>query len=515
MPDLPDEGYEIDRVDVERPHPEYSEKAQFLRLFRECYQANGGFAPSVQPVKRDTTAVDDRGERDEYKTYLVPHAGEDTEDFRDRVQMAYLPNFVKHRVISPLTGFLTDKPPERQGMPPEVEAWQEDCTLDGLDLDTWYGDEGVPYGLVYGTLPVLVDSDPGDFETEADRMAAGAEFAKMRVIHPDAILDWARDKTGRLAAFKYKATLDSWDPIKGHKNLTRYTWILPEGYFWVDDDPMNPLSRLPVGGSGVWPWVKWKTKPQAPVAEVSLLGHESLLQDVAPMVQRLFNGISELTELQRKQAFSILFVPGGKRKDAQKVGTSRFWGLPEEVRQMPQYVAPPAGPFDHYLAFLGWIIQLIQEMGHTASFFGAGAEAAATMAYRFQNTQRFLQRLAKGLVKFEYHLSEIVALWHGTIIPESASINYMQTFDAVDIERFLNWMDVALNNITLPPTAKALVQRRVIHRILPDRTEREDADIETELELGVETETQADATREEMLVQPPQGLEVPGDGREP
>lgn len=529
--EIPEVGSLIRRDKVEAQHPQYARKARLYRLYRACYELSGGFEGIIRELYKNTSLKTGRDVANKEETYLIPHPREDVEDFLDRLEQVYLPNFVKHRVVAPLTGFLTDTTPNRDNHPEWLQKWMENCSIDGQDWDSWRKTKGIPYGLVYGSFPVIIDSDQGQFETEQERLDAGAEFAKLREIHPDNIIDWQCNRTGHYSAIKYVADIDTWDPIDGHQFSKRYTWILPEGYFWVDDtvdpslatniyDPSSgaPISMdhtpqaeaqnlLRVAGSGVWPWIGMNLPQRAPICEFRFFNGQSILHDIAPLVKRWFNLESEKTELERKGCFSILFVPDGDKGDAKVVGSTSFWAISENAK-IPAYVTPPMEPVQHLSEEGDRICQWILELGGTSSFYGASAEAAATMAYRFQTTSNQLETMAGDAIISELDFAEVAGLWHDQNLDDAVSTVIDSTFDAVDLERYLANVDVAKNKIGLPPTAEKIAKRRVITKLFDDLSKEEADQIEMELEEEMlkKEQIEIEATQQ---IPTPEGMEIP------
>lgn len=485
---IPEPNATIKTEDVNRTHSQYDNYVRMFQFLRDTYQNRGGYELDLQRVQRSGEAIDDWTRGDTETTYLSQYAREHSEKFRARQKQVFCAPYVKLRVIQPLVGFLTTKPPERSGYDQFFLDWLDNATLDGQSFDSWLATEGMPWGLTYGALPIVIDSDYHTAETEAERLEQGAQFAKLRVIHPDRLIDWGRDLSGKLQWIKYETEMDSADPLLGHVTWKRYRWITPEGWFYIDvRDDNKTGDGYRVNASGLWP----SNFTQAPLTELRFLSGEGIVRDVAPLVRRLFNVLSELTESQRGQCFAILRYPSREDLDALTVGVHNVLGFDPDSRHAPEYVAPPTAPMEHLTTWVDTIVQLIQEVGGTSSIFGAGAEAAATLAYRFQVTSKLLSTLSGDAVNFEYDVANIVYQWYGKQMPDDATTVYVSTFDAIDTERFLANVDTAINEIGLPPTAEKIARRRVVNAIIPDRTNDEDEQIEIELQTGTDETTQA------------------------
>lgn len=503
---IPSKGTKIKREKVITEHPEYKSRVWDYRLYRDCLEAGGGFAPLLKRIKKNVQEDDARAYLEAVEaqegivTYLVPHGREHAEDFKDRLQLAYLPNFVKQHGIIPLCGFLTSNKPERTNHPPEFDKWRENATIEGLEYDVWRSDIGMPYGMCYGKLPAIIDSDPHIAETEEERIQMGAEFAKLRVVHPDNIIDWRTGKGGRLVAIKYKAQVDSQKTLLDEHKLTdRYCYVTPEGWFWVDDEKGTgrPSDELTVGDSGVWPWFGKDLPQRSPIVELSFFDGVSLLKDLAPAVVTWFNMLSELRELQRKQ-IPVFYAPESEAEQqsaatTKAVSTSAYWGVPFDCQVTPGFASPDAVCLNHYMAGIQLIAQWFDDILGTASVFGAQAEAAATLAYRFQITERKLQQMAASVERFELDVAEVVMLWHGKRLSDKITTKSTNSFDAVAVERFLEQLARMFGEIgPFPPIANMLMRKRAFSLVIPEVPEELREDLEKEWELSVEEESNAD-----------------------
>jgi len=535
---VPAPGTEVERKKVINTHPEYEKHRLAYRLYRDCLEADGGFAPVLKRIRKDQTEMDARGyleaveKSGEVETYLVPYAREHAEDFKDRLEQAHLPNFVKHRGISPLSGFLCEKKPDRQHHPTEFEDFCKEATTDGAEYDNWMADEGIPYGMAYGTFPMVIDSDPHSAQTEDERMKQGAEFAKMRAIHPDNMLDWFRDKNGKLQSIKYLAKVDIGNIQDGHKIIDRYCYVTPEGWWTVDDvkDPGVSQNMLQVGASDEWPWAKTgeDAKPvldkngkpikRAPLVELRFFNGQSLLHDIVHTVKRFFNMLSEDGDLERKQ-IPIFYAPqddSGQGGTAKAYGLSNWWPVPEGGVP-PGWASPDSGCLTHYVKFIEVFVEWIQEMLGTASIFSSGAEAAATLAYRFQCTEKMLKRMAASLERFELDVAEVVMLWHGQALSEEITTKYTHSFDVVAAERFLDQATRLKQDVGTVPTGAAEIEKRAFELVMGEVEEETWEKMKLEWGLKVEEAANPDAEPDEVAgasddVIPPAKVEVPGGG---
>jgi hypothetical protein len=494
-------GQKLRRTEVvELEHPDREEVVKTLQFCADCHTGGGGFGQQLQRLDVAGNAIDPFNPQSASsgyadiadRTYLVRYGREAEGKFISRTHQAYMPPYAKLRVLQPLTGFLTRNPPDRDSYPDFLNPWLDAATVDGLSLDEFLRTEGIPWGLTYpavkgypGGLPVVVDSDQHEAETEADRLAQGAEGPQLRTIHPDRLLDWGVDEEGKLEWIKYETILDVAHPVDGHSEITRIRWITPDGWWYVDlTDENKSDQEVEVVDGDVWP----DNFTRAPIATIGFLRGEGIILSIAPLLHRLFNALSEKTEGERAGCFSILAYPSTKEVDALTLGTMNALPYDPESRGVPQFLTPDMAPLEHLETTANNLIQQVQEIGGTASIFGAGAEAAATMAYRFQTTSRFLDSLAADMAKSEYDILECVAMWEGQDLPDDMEAVQNLQFDAVDVERFIAEQVEARDGGFLTPTAKKVQSQKVIEvfDLWGDSEDREK--IEDELDEMVEEE---------------------------
>ncbi len=501
--EAPPVGSVITDEQKDRKHPDHSEMVEKWQFWRDALECTGGFELDLHRVDRSGTAQETY--RNEGKTYLVRYSRESQDKFRARAKLAYLPPYVRMRGIEPLVGFLCAKEPVRQGYPSWATNWIEEKNCEGLSFDEHMAQRALPYGMTYGWAPVVIDSDYHEEPTEADRQAKGYKHAQLRMIHSDRLRDWDRNEERNLLGIKYETDLTDWHPLDGHTEFKRIRWITKEGNWYLDEKDENRKENgYEVGFSIPYTW------DEAPIAEMKILDGRGLVSGVAPMVYQLFNVLSWLSEVEIGQCFNILCLPAGQ-KDSAKLGVMMALEIKPEQRIPPQFIAPSAVPMDHLQSQATTLIEQIQEVFGTASIFGASAEAAATLAYRFQPTDRMLRRLFADKVRYELDVMKKLALWEGQEWPEKAHIEVPKTFDTMHVERLLEQMASAFG-LGLPPTSKKVGKRKVIEVMDLKGDKEEEKQIEEELEVGVQTANMADADPTEIPptdLQAPEGPEAP------
>jgi hypothetical protein len=495
-------------VEAERPaigdQSSYEDRAGIYRFFRDTYTGGGAYAPSTARYSCGNASLYDTEDSDRL-TYLEPHWREEQADFRLRAYRAHYKNYAKHKVIDPIVGLLTKRPPDRTTYPDGIKDWIDDIgNNQGFDL--WLKKEALIWGLSYGHIPVLISNDPHTAITKAQQEAEGAKEARLAIIHPDAILDWEIDLDGNYLWIKIKEERADRLDAEGNPSprgeqvlVTRWTWITQEGWYYCDVSEKEAGQEIPVLASGVWPDRVLELK-KPPLAHFKR-GSEStsLLASISSASRRMYNQDSEKASIMRGQAFSILCIPakGGKAEiDQVNLGIENALAFPDESKHAPFFLTPESGPIEAYERASDLEKADILEQANMSLMEGKGALAAATAAYLWQKTNAMLCDISADIESFEYEIMELVCAWKGIDFSEEARANWPDDFGAIDVERELENAGVFLN-LAPGQTAEKAARMRATKTYLPDESEEFYSDVEKELEE--EAEAQADLTPEDEL----------------
>ncbi len=501
---IPPVGTPIKADTIIQTYPGYKWQQKRFRFLSDCYTGTGGFQYSTQRYHTLTkTPVDPK---DSHKTYLEPHPSEANEKFTSRVTRAFYPNFARKRVIQPLTGFLTKRSPARDLYPEAITSWMDSVSRDGQHWDLWLKNELVPWGLAYGRMFAISDSDAVDALTVEQRREKGGKEAQMALIHPQTVLDFWSDESGKLRWLKKMEIITKHeDPLQAKQQFARVRWYTEDGWWYVDI-PAGVLTggteadrkeEYPVIDSNSWP-----ANLGLPISEFRI-GKEglSMLEDIAPLSRRMFNALSERNEISRGQTFAILCIPthGKQALDEVIKGIDSGLAFDPEAKHKPFYLTPDRGPLDQYADEIREIPAQIIELANL-DFSGGQATAAAAKAFQFQGTDRLLSDLAGDLARFEYETMQIVAKWHNVDWDVNARVAYPDSFDAVDTERYINAAVIA-KGLGIGPTFDRLCKKRVAAIMIPNISDENQTKIEEELEA--QPTPPAEPTNNE----PPPGME--------
>jgi hypothetical protein len=528
---IPEIGAKLDTTKlVRKQHPEYLTRSREYRFLYDCYSGSGGFSSELLRYKiidKGLEAAVDTGAL----TYLEPHGAESVVKFRNRVLRSYYRNLAKEKIVDPLVGFLTKRTPDRSEYPEMLKAWLEDVG-DGNGWDLWLETTGIPWMLVYGHLPVLVTNDPHNAETKLQQEQAGAKEARLVEIHPGNIWDWQWTGDGlNYKWLKYVEPFEKSEPM-GTSTVSwlRVVWLTEEGWWYVEipeGETVTRLSEYPVIDADVWP-PEIQALGRPPVAELRNGDTRiSVLNNLSGMLKRSFNLDSERDEILRGQTFAtlVLFTRGGKKElDRVKLGTDNALCADPDTTNKPYYLSPDSSSADIYEKAIAQLGADILDQANMATEQSGGQMAAATAAFKFQQTDRKIALIAGNLERGEYDFLNIVATWKRTELPTDARARWPYTYDAVDKERENQAASDILSH-DVGPTAQRLILLKAIKANLPNESEETYDQIDKELEEIGEDEQGADETAEQEAARlqaeldnearKPDAPEIPEQGENP
>ena len=464
-------------------HPDYAYLSEWFAFFRHAFEGTGGFAKTLNRYTRlqDLTETADlTAYKEGLTTYLDPFVREDPSQFLRRTRSSTYVNLIKHKIVSPLVGRVTEQEPAREDYPPHIVEWIRSVTVEGKNLDMWIRTTGLPYAMVYGTLPVLIRTDYHTAETEAERQAMGAKVAQMVVIHPDTMLDWSHGGDNRIEWMKYIETIDYSDPIAGHMTIHRYHYILPEGWFYVDKEPDKNLAEYNVVAAGLWPL----GFERAPIVEFKVRGGRGIVPDLAVLAVESFNKRSELRHVERAQCFSILTYPGDYDSNALRVGATTCLTYPPESSGSPAWISPDPAPMEHLRTEVDNVEQTMLEIAGTASIVGKSPVSATTAEYQMETTSQMLATLASDTSNFEKEAVKVAALWMQKPVDDDLDPSYPKQFSAIGTEKKIANYTAVMDMGSTPTQSKLLIGDAFNTVYEPDLTPEQKKEIEEELEAN-------------------------------
>lgn len=408
--------------------------------------------------------------------YLVRHGRETDAKFLERQRVAEYPNYVR-KIISIYSGFLFAAAPNREtsdtfaAFAANADGAGRGATLDMVMLNYHR------LAMLMGTVYIIVDKPQGPALTRADERAP---YLAMRM--PGQITNWTMDDQGRLTKITFAEQTD----LGMVSRRTRYRTFTLDG--WSVHDAANGDDQTDGGEYQLGRVPVVKLHSTLPLLTTDLRA-TPWSHDITQANWSLYNLLSELRELFRKQTFSILKIPVKDQDEAQrmqdlKIGTDNALLFNPDGGGDPGYIAPPDGPAKTYMEAIAAALARIYQQANL-EFVGGIASSGVERKYQFAQTNRSLVEMAVLCEQAEMDILSLVAAWNG----EDATgqkITYARDFDLSDLPADIQ---EALDSQSLGcgQTFDAEIRKRVARRMLGHNAT--DAKLE---EIDKEIEAQGD-----------------------
>lgn len=316
---------------------------QILKLLEDSYYGTGGFEFCAD----DSSAhqINPAGDG----SYIIKHHRECMDDYFERVRLAYYLNYLAPVVDSHVA------PVFRQQISREVkadaqsvwDAFAADSTGGGVSIADLMRDAAYP--AKRDGIHILALAVPKEkTETVADQIQVRPYIYQVFALD---IVDLVRDRFGNISKLQHGDTIivDGEDkPVV--RELTATGWRILEGETVLDSgDWAHPYACAPCVEISPGMKVRGKALPRSEFVAVARANH------------RLFNLQSELDEVFRSQAFSILIYPATDVKDL-TVGVNNAIGFPPDSRHPPAYISPAADPSKMLMEQFDRIVREIYRM---------------------------------------------------------------------------------------------------------------------------------------------------------
>lgn len=427
---------------------------QILKLLEDSYYGTGGFEFCADDsFVRQINSTGDG-------SYIIKHHRECVDDYFERVRLAYYLNYLAPVVDSHVA------PIFRQQISREVKA-DAQSVWDAFSADSTGG--GVPiadlmrdaaYPAKRDGIHILALAVPSEkTETVADQIQVRPYIYQVFALD---IVDLMRDRFGNISKLQHGDTIivdGEEKPVV--RELTATGWRILDGEAVIDSgDWTKPYTFAPCVEISPGMRVRGKAFPRSEFVAVARANH------------RLFNLQSELDEVFRSQAFSILTYPSTDLKDL-TVGANNALGYNPEHRMKPEYISPGADPSKMYMEQFDRIVREIYRMSLLTSQTGSTNKMqtqnlASGIALRIDR-----EALDSALCDFAKTLQtaeeQLVKLWSwATGINADATIVYPCEFTLQDLGTELQPLldTFAAVSATAPTAMKVAILKRVAALIL-------------------------------------------------
>lgn len=427
---------------------------QILKLLEDSYYGTGGFEFCADDSSAHQINATGDG------SYIIKHHRECLDDYFERVRLAYYLNYVAPVIDSHVA------PIFRQQISREVkagaqsvwDAFAADSTGGGVSIADLMRDAAYP--AKRDGIHILALAVPKEkTETVADQIQVRPYIYQVFALD---IVDLVRDRFGNISKLQHGDTIivdGEEKPVV--RELTATGWRVLDGEAVIESgDWTKPYTFAPCVEISPGMRVRGKAFPRSEFVAVARANH------------RLFNLQSELDEVFRSQAFSILTYPSTDLKDL-TVGANNALGYNPESRMKPEYISPGADPSKMYMEQFDRIVREIYRMSLLASQTGSTNKMqtqnpASGIALRIDR-----EALDSALCDFAKTLQtaeeQLVKLWSwATGINADATIVYPCEFTLQDLGTELQPLldTFAAVSAIAPPAMKVAILKRVAALIL-------------------------------------------------
>lgn len=400
-------------------------------------------------------------------SYLVPHPRETPDKYLARKQMAYYLNYVKV-VVNSLTEPIFRKPAVRDWGNRKQETnlfsmFMLDVDGNNTPIDKFMK-RVAHIAQLHAVAFIIVDNEPEQPATIAQAITNRA-FPYMYTIKPQQVKEWEVDKKGRIIKFVYEVYSSHSSSGSSMDEREIWTWTPTEWSIRVGDNITKSSHTL-------------KQVPVIPVfaseGDSTDLLPESEVYQIAKANMAIFNICSELREVLRNQAFSILTYPVTDKISTEEalelvVGTENVLPFDGESSNPPSFISPPVDPVTQLQAELKRLIEEIYRQASLLSVTGVQVKSSGVAkAWDFDQTNQVLSDLANSCEIAEIKMSRLFELWTNNTV--GFVCNYPDDFGIVDITGKLDEVTKALD-LNIGGKFNIEVKRKAAEVVLGDLPE--------------------------------------------
>lgn len=380
-------------------------------------------------------------------SYLIRHPRETDAKFEERQALAIYPNYVG-KAVNIYSGFLYQVQPNRETSE-QYARFAQDADGGRRSIDMLM----LSYqrlAMLLGTVYIIVDKPKVQARTRADERLP---YLALRL--PGAL---AASKTDAAGNFERATFAETVDGETRYRTFTREGWTLSEDQEGreIIEQGSYTLGRVPV--------VKLHSCLPMDPTDVRA---PAWAHDIAQLNWDLYNQVSEMRELFRKQVFSVLTLPVADSNEAQrltdlKVSTENAITYDPTGGGKPAYIAPPAEPVELYMKNIAATVERIYELANL-EFVGGVQQSGVALAFQFQQANRSLLAMAMLAEQAEIEIADLVSRWQGQDF--NGVIAYPRDFNLADLgEELKNAMEAT--SLGISKTFDQEVRKRVARRYL-------------------------------------------------
>jgi hypothetical protein len=466
-----------------------------------------------------------------YGGYLVAHPREwqdhtaatpqvPTKKLLERRRLARYENFASAILKQTMTALFreaptrilgkTDGKPKQANVKPQgIEAWWlnvEGKKARKVDIDAFMN-RAWKAAATFGHMLIYMDRSIGEATTAADMPQP-----VLRAYTPLDVADWLEDEQGNLTEVKLLEPEPRESFTSRQSSNVRYRCVDEESWTLYDHNG----KRLESGEHrmGTLPCVELFAERRLLYQHVGL----SLFGDGQLHIDH-FNLISELRELFRKQAFSILNIPLGSGDQAMSAQSAKEL-LNEQVSTegvlfsglAAQFISADAA---NLVAYMDHIQQLVRTIYRLAGVFfesdSKDAEAEGSLKLKREDMSQRLSGFATELETADEAIAELWYRaeygdnWEPTWESDQVMIQYPDSFDMTPFDVVLEQAEAAMS-LGYPPEVLKAIRKLLLPKFLPSLGPKQQQELENAIDSSEEDVTPMEKQRAElkaMMAKPP------------
>ena len=435
--------------------------------------ASGGTAGTAPELGKDDTQY--KWNASAYNSFLWKHRRETDSEFDERGErQIHVPLFLS--LINIFAAGILRKGIRYEGGDPLSEPWKE--YIKNVDLC----DTGMPAfrrlalqgGETFGRFHAITDRPR--FEGERAESLAEQQERQERtfsyLVSPLDIPDWETDGRGKFTWVRIaEPFITPRSPSDAHlpRQVQYRIWFADYWELYQPEEPGDSGStNYTLASEGPHPvgHVPLRTLSLARESQRYNMACESPLSEALDTDRYILNALSELDEMERAQAFALLFVPGHRKGSIDIMPLRAIGG--EDSTMAPQYVAPPAELADSKWKRIEaklWAMKQYFGAGRGLAEFSKEERSGTALNIETEDKRNQMQLWAAAMQEFENGLYEDAAAWNGKPNDHPVVV-YPDSFDIKSIAAQVQEM------ISLASAEAGLLPRPVAVRMATHIVER-------------------------------------------
>jgi hypothetical protein len=373
--------------------------------------------------------------------YLVPHVRETLDKYSRRKALSYYANYVK-TVVNSLVNPVFRKQAVRDWEGRDVDSqlfskFQADVDRKGTNIRRFMK-KALKKAKLHGVCFIVVDNAKEQPGTKAAALKKRA-FPYAYLVYPRQVKAYECNEDGELTSIAFETYSRRFNGNLASNVTTRWTWTETSWKREIDgktDEQEHGLEVVPV---------------------IPLFGADAEDGDMLPVGEMLsiarinltiFNLCSELRELLRSQAFSILCYPITEASDHEGLenlvtGTENALNFDGNGRP-PLFITPSAEQASFLQGELSRLVEEIYRLASLSSVVGVQQKTSGVAKqWDFENTNQALSDMAENCQEAELRMAFLFEKWTNSTVKYSCV--YPDDFGIVDVAAALDDVTKALD----------------------------------------------------------------------